>query len=211
MSIANDQAKRIFKIAGVAAVFYLIGFFVFALSMKTANPAGKTDAIIALTGDSARIAAGVRDIAQGRSDRLFISGIQTSNEPRLAEVISSTLAKMRREGRLKLSEAAVMSKIARPGNATDTLGNGLESREWCRKNNIKSVRLVTSFYHMPRAKFVFSRMIPDVKIVAESIPAMGKSSAFSNLRLLKLGASEYNKLVATYIWSLADFAWMRMK
>jgi uncharacterized SAM-binding protein YcdF (DUF218 family) len=208
MSLTNKQAKTAFKAAGAGLALYAIGFLAFALSMKTENPAGKTDAIIVLTGDSARIAAGVRGIARGRSDRLFISGIQTQNEPRLAEVISSTLAKMRSEGKLKFSEGDVMSKIARPGAATDTLKNGLESREWCRKNGVRSIRLVTSFYHMPRAMLVFSRMMPDVAITAEPVKAMGKASVFSSMRLLKLGASEYNKFAATYLWSMADFAGM---
>jgi uncharacterized SAM-binding protein YcdF (DUF218 family) len=211
MSITNEQAKNIFKVAGVAAVFYFIGFFVFAFSLKTANPAGKTDAIIALTGDSARIAAGVRGIAHGRSNRLFISGVQTHNEPRLAEVINAAIARMRREGKLRISEEDIRAKIAKPGEAMDTLQNGLESRRWCIQNGVKSVRLVTSFYHMPRAKLVFSRMMPEATIIVEPIPAMGKSSVFSSARLFRLGLSEYNKFVATYIWSMSDFAGMRGK
>jgi uncharacterized SAM-binding protein YcdF (DUF218 family) len=72
--------------------------------------------------------------------------------------------------------------------ATDTVGNARETAEWVRSKNYRSIRLVTSDWHMRRAVFELGGALPDgVTIVEDAVPS--KPS-------LKTLFVEYNKLVA---------------
>ena len=47
----------------------------------------------------------------------------------------------------------------------DTKSNALETFKWVKKNNFKSVTLITSNYHMPRALIEFKKILFDIEIV----------------------------------------------
>src|SRR5690606_15541297 len=68
---------------------------------------------------------------------------------------------------------ADLSRISLGYSATDTVGNASESMEWIRKNDVKSVRLVTSNYHMARTHLEFRKVMPDVEIIEH--PVMPKN------------------------------------
>jgi len=54
--------------------------------------------------------------------------------------------------------------------ATDTRGNAQETREWAEANGIKSLRLVTSDWHMRRAATELRRQLPDdVKLIKDAV------------------------------------------
>ena len=54
--------------------------------------------------------------------------------------------------------------------ATDTRGNAEETTEWALENNIKSLRLVTSDWHMRRAAVELRRELPsDVRLVEDAV------------------------------------------
>mgnify|MGYP006405966539 FL=1 len=54
--------------------------------------------------------------------------------------------------------------------ATDTRGNAQETKEWAQQNDIRSLRLVTSDWHMRRAAIELKRELPDhVKVVEDAV------------------------------------------
>lgn len=150
---------------------------------STANIA-KTDAIIVLTGDKGRIEEGFYLFATNRSPRLFISGVNKN-------VDIDTLTS-RWEG-VPLPDCCIDLGYS----AYNTWGNATESAEWIRQNNIKSVFLVTSDYHMPRAKLEFSFVMPELDVYSH--PVHGEKKDRSSLQLAKLLIDEYHKTILTYL------------
>ncbi len=47
----------------------------------------------------------------------------------------------------------------------DTFSNAIETLNWSYQNNLKSITLITSDYHMPRALMVFKSLLVDIKII----------------------------------------------
>jgi uncharacterized SAM-binding protein YcdF (DUF218 family) len=48
----------------------------------------------------------------------------------------------------------------------NTLGNAIETRRWAEKRNIRSLIVVTSAYHMPRAMAEIAHQLPGVTLIA---------------------------------------------
>ena len=47
----------------------------------------------------------------------------------------------------------------------NTISNATETYKWVRKNNFKSITLITSDYHMQRALVEFKKILVDIKII----------------------------------------------
>ena len=144
----------------------------------------RADAIIVLTGDKGRIHEGFYLFATKRSERLFISGVHKD--------VTIDMLKQRWEG-VPLPECCVDLGY----NATNTWGNATESAEWIKQNNINSVFLVTSDYHMPRALLEFSFTVPDVQIYPH--PYYAEEGTRTSWQHVKLLVNEYHKTVLTYL------------
>jgi uncharacterized SAM-binding protein YcdF (DUF218 family) len=209
---SEERSRKIILALLALAAAYMVGFVVFALRLDTKDKhAGeRTDAIIVLTGETRRITEAVRELAKGNSDRLFISGV---HRPAPVErVVERTIEDMRREKALRGSRESLLAKIQK-GKAENTIENGLESSRWARDNNIRSVRLMTSYYHMPRSLLIFRKYLPNAEIIPHPVMPEGGGSAFSPARL-RLAFSEYNKYMATFIWNqlgLEDSFLMRLQ
>ena len=54
--------------------------------------------------------------------------------------------------------------------AVDTRSNAEEVGAWVARRRIRSVRLVTNDFHMPRARYEIGRRLGDVTIVADAVP-----------------------------------------
>lgn len=190
----------------IALLFaYLIGFVVFALRLNFTDqsPNEKTDAIIVLTGETKRITDSIEEFAKGNAHRLFISGIHRQSS--LEKLIDKTIFDLQKEGKLKTSKENLKARIS-TGRAENTIENGLESATWIKNNKVESIRLITSYYHMPRSKLIFEKYIPNIKIIEHPITfANKKPNIFSNSKQLRLTFSEYNKYILTYIWNKAGF------
>ncbi|MDR1008674.1 MAG: YdcF family protein [Rickettsiales bacterium] len=189
----DKRAKKLIIGTLLALLLYIIGFGVF-LARLDFKPAGtiKTDAIIVLTGDGDRIEEAVAALNDGRAKQLFISGVERRGN--INRILDRILSDLR-------ARADLRARIE-TGHATNTLGNGLESREWAEKNGIRSVRVVTSFYHMPRAMLVFRKYLPNVRLVPSPV-SHGFESSWQVLRrpaATRLAFKEYGKFVAT--WAL---------
>lgn len=166
-------------------IFWAIGFLWFLITVVTVEvppAAQKTDAIIVLTGGEGRVDEGIALLRQKASPRLFISGVNPQVKPR-------DLAK----GGEKLPCCVTLGY-----EAADTKGNADETAAWVRRNNIGSIRLVTSSYHIPRALLEFSYMIPDVIILSHPVKARGQDKIMEK-PLWIITFKEYNKTLLVWI------------
>lgn len=169
-------------------LFWGIGWVWFSanvVSMKPHDLQAKTDAIIVLTGGGNRVNTGLDLIKDQKAKYLFISGVNPKVKPE--ELIA--LWKGRKE--------ETLPKITLGYTADNTATNAIESEEWIRRNNIHSVRLVTSNYHMARSLLIFHQKIPDLVIYKH--PVTPDDFEPWKEQFWPLTFSEYNKFIATWL------------
>jgi len=134
------------------------GFVVFAsyVSVMPGGASQPADGIVALTGDEDRISEAVRLLSEGKAGRLLISGVNKStNSPQIINLSSP--------GR----ETAVLFRccVDLDKRALNTEDNATQTTIWARKRGFRSLILVTSTYHMPRALIELRQSMPDVEIL----------------------------------------------
>lgn len=150
----------------------------------------KTDAIIVLTGGKNRISEGIRLLNENLADKLFISGVP-------ADV---SIKQIEKQAKVYADDE---NKIELGRKATNTIENAIETEEWIKQNNIKSIRLVTSSYHIPRSLqefIIYVTMGSDLKVILNPIYSPNVSlewwKSWGTFRLLIM---EYNKFLVVYI------------
>jgi uncharacterized SAM-binding protein YcdF (DUF218 family) len=152
---------------------YLLGYAVFAVMLP--RPAGDemTDAVVVLTGGANRMERGLDLLKRGRAKRMLISGVARTVRP--AELA------IRYPGHDSLFTCCI--DLGR--EAVDTRSNAEEVSRWMTKNKLKSLRLVTTDWHMPRARFELSRRLGgDVDVIGDAVES---NPSFRQL------FTEYNK------------------
>ena len=55
--------------------------------------------------------------------------------------------------------------------ALDTRGNALETADWVNKGHFRSLRLVTSDWHMRRSAGELDEVLPHVRLVEDAVPS----------------------------------------
>lgn len=185
--------RQIFLILLAFLMIWVGGFLWFMSQVDSyqISAAEKTDAIIVLTGGSERVAEGLRLLDSKYADKLFFSGAGKGVK---ASDLYKTVGK-------KLADADTLRKVEIGYEAGDTVGNATETSTWVKKKGLKSIRLVTSNYHMPRSLLEFGLKMPDVKIIPHpvvpenvKIPEWWKYKGTRELMF-----SEYNKFLAASI------------
>lgn len=173
----------------VCAVFWLSGFCLFnkAINSYKINLDNKTDAIVVLTGGKNRIAESIKLLNDGLADKLFISGVyKTLNVDNIEKSSNITINDK--------------SKIVLGKKATNTIENAEETAEWIKQNHIKSVRLVTSYYHIPRSLEEFKAYNRGVKIIVHPVYSQNVAKQWwKRWGTFKLIAGEYTKFLIVYI------------
>lgn len=171
----------------VAAV-WLGGFIAFAnqINHYPLDDKTHTEAIVVLTGGRNRISEAIKAYNQGLSKKLFISGVEKN----------TSLAAISHEQDVTFpKEKAVMLEK----KSTNTIENAIETRSWIKQNDIKSIRLVTSNYHIPRSLQEFQHQNPNLKIVVHPVYSDYVAKEWwKSIRSFYLIASEYNKFL--YVW-----------
>lgn len=138
---------------------WLAGLVIFAETIPghAADDGRATDAIVVLTGGSGRIEVGLEQLAQGRAKKLFVSGVPRGVAP--AEL----------PGLATAAPEQVACCVVLGHQADNTEGNARETAAWMLAEGFRSLRLVTSNYHMPRSLLEFRRAMPGVEIVPHSV------------------------------------------
>ncbi len=166
--------RALIRLVAVVALAYLLGFaaFMFTLDGPLA-PEVKTDAIVVYTGGPGRVARGIALMEQQTAQRMLISGAAS-------EVRPNELA-----AEYKVPVRLFACCIDLGYEAVDTRSNAEETARWVRERKYRSVRLVTSEWHMPRARLELSYALGDgVEIRGDAVRS---NPPFSML------VREYNK------------------
>ena len=189
------RLPRLFRRLGLLAlaVFVLwlggLAFFVASSLSIRVDPAIATDAIIVLTGGRLRLETGLELFAAGTAKKLFVSGVnQRVDRDELLRALGPS------------AERAACC-IALGHEADNTLGNARESANWMREEGYRSLRLVTSWYHMRRALLEFGRAMPQVTIIAHPVFAHHLDSEYwwSWHGPLALIITEYDKYPVAWL------------
>jgi uncharacterized SAM-binding protein YcdF (DUF218 family) len=128
------------------ALIYLLGYAFFAVMLPRPAALEQTDAIVVLTGGPKRIERGLELMEQRQAKRMLVSGVaRTVRRPELAA----------QYGYAPLFECCI--DLGR--ESVDTRSNADEVARWVEKNKFRTVRLVTTDWHMPRARFEARRQL----------------------------------------------------
>ena len=81
--------------------------------------------------------------------------------------------------------------------ATTTVENAIETKQWARANNVKTIRLLTSDYHLNRAMLELQHAAPELEVLAHPIPHHDRDH---NQKLFwKVAFREYHKTIFRWI------------
>jgi uncharacterized SAM-binding protein YcdF (DUF218 family) len=135
------------RLISVLFLAWVLGFAWFALLPPMPAPPQKTDGIVVLTGGPGRIDRALELLEAGQAKRLLISGVAREVKPReLAAEYGRPMT---------LFDCC----IALGFEAEDTRSNATEVASWVARRNYKTVRLVTTDWHMRRAEYEIGRAI----------------------------------------------------
>ncbi len=161
-------------------------WFVHRTGAETALPQ-HADGIVALTGGSGRVEAALWLLAEGRAPIALLSGIGGGAE--LWELAA----------RAGLRSEELGGRVTLGRHATSTHGNAVEAAAWARANDVRSLIVVTSGYHMPRALAEMAQAMPEVDLHPVSVtpPGMQQPGAIRDPAMMRLMAAEYSKWLMT--------------
>jgi uncharacterized SAM-binding protein YcdF (DUF218 family) len=163
----------------VAAWF--IGFLGFiAAAERPVPPPPRADGVVALTGGAERVEAALRLLAEDRAQNLLISGTGSGAD-------LTVLAH-----RAGLDPAPLAERVTLGRSATSTRGNALETASWVQAHDIRTLIVVTAYYHMPRALTELRRTLPNVQLYAYPVLSPDGFGA-ERLVSLRLLVEEYSK------------------
>lgn len=170
----------------------LLGFlwFLDAAAAPPEAPDRPTDGIVVLTGGAERVRTGLALLAAGKAERLLVSGAHP--DARLAELAQAAGQPV----------APLHSRVALGRAARSTRGNAAETAAWARAEGLRSIRVVTAGYHMPRATLELRRALPaEVALVPHPVmpPALRDAAAPARPRTWSLLAGEYAKLIGALL------------
>jgi uncharacterized SAM-binding protein YcdF (DUF218 family) len=178
-----------------AAATLAAGFWMFVAHIERDEPEPRAtaDAIVVLTGGSDRIPDAVQLLAEGRGKRLLITGVDRQASPRAV-------------ARLMPDHGDLFGCcVDLDYGASNTIGNAIETRRWVRAHAIRSLIVVTSNYHMPRALIELRRAMPDVRFIPRPVVPYGFDAGgwWRDPVAARLLAVEYAKFLAASLRAMA--------
>lgn len=186
------------RVLGIAVPFlifllpWITGYIIFMGVIATQKPQAPemaADAIIVVTGDAYRINQGFDLLSAGKAQKMLISGV--NEKVTLPALLAMWNGNNREDVDIRDIECCVTLGHA----AENTNSNAAEARDWLQLNNLQSVRLVTSGYHMPRTSLAFRLALPDTPIYTH--PVRNPYNSFFSPRHIVIGFREYNKTLLT--------------
>lgn len=165
------------KCVAAVVVLWTLGFVWFVMALPGPAPdSARTDGIAVLTGGAGRTAKGHQMLEAGRARRMLVSGVDQMVKPEEWRIVNDVP--------VDLLACCIDLGFA----ANNTRSNATEVAEWVAEHGFTSIRLVTTGYHMPRARAeIRARVGPNVAIVADAVPGR---------RTLAQMALEYSKFLA---------------
>lgn len=135
------------RAAALLMLGYALGFVLFAVSLGKPAAAGtaKADAAVVLTGGPGRIEHAVKVLRRGDVRRVLVAGADPA------------VTKADLERRLGGSRRLLQCCIDLGSESVDTRSNAEEALRWLEAHRYRSVLLITSDWHMRRARYEFER------------------------------------------------------
>lgn len=181
-------------LAGLATTgaVLLVGFIIFAQSLQREEPRlpAPAEGIVALTGGSDRVFEAGGLLAQGQAQRMLITGVNRATR-------GAALARL-----LPMPRELFDCCVDLGYEAQDTAGNAIEIRDWAHAHDItRSLIVVTSNYHMPRALAEIGAALPDVTLAPYAVVSehVNVDDWMSDARVTELVASEYLKYLGALL------------
>src|SRR6266852_2338125 len=180
-------------VAVLAIVFVgaAIGFVGFLSQLRGAEikPDRMADGIVVLTGGSSRVSDAMELLAAGYGKRLLISGVHPTSG---ASDISRSLPE---------SQSLFNCCVDLDYSAVNTRSNAAETRRWVHARGFRSLIVVTSNYHMPRAIVELSHAMPDIALIPFAVVGdkWRDEPWWTSGATLRLLLSEYVKYVAAEV------------
>ena len=174
------------RIGALLLLLYALCFVIFAFTLGKPAPATAqpTDAAVVLTGGSGRIEHAIDVLREHKAGRLLVSGADPS-------VTKADLAR-----RIPGSGGLLACCVDLGSESVDTRSNAEEAGRWLAKHRFRSLRLITSDWHMRRARYEFRR-VPGAKYVVVPDAVRTEPSFFTLF-------AEYNKLLLRRVAAWVD-------
>ncbi|MEW6452641.1 MAG: YdcF family protein [Pseudomonadota bacterium] len=137
----------------VLALCLGFAWFVSQVNSAETKPSQNADGIVVLTGGSSRVSDAMDLLAGGYGKRLLISGVHPT----------SGLNDFQRT--YPDSQRLLTCCVDLDRSAVNTRSNATETRRWATERGFRSLIVVTSNYHMPRAVVELSNAMPGIKLI----------------------------------------------
>ena len=170
------------RVLSLLLLVWVLGFLMFSVTLP--GPAGDahSDAVVALTGGEGRIERALAVLEAGQARRMFVAGANP-------EVHRADFA-----AHWHVGAGRMACCVALGYQSVDTRSNGAEVADWAAKTGTRSLRLVTSDWHMRRAAWELRHALPPgITIVEDAVPTR------PSFRMLFV---EYNKLAVQRLLAL---------
>ena len=122
-------------------------YFIFSFNEQDVSFTQYTDGIVVFTGSPGRINEGINLLQLGKSKLMLVTGVNQSSLKNTEEWIKSKTPKF-------------LCCIELETKAKNTYGNARETIKWIKKNNLTSIYLVTSGYHILRSEIELRKIAP---------------------------------------------------
>jgi uncharacterized SAM-binding protein YcdF (DUF218 family) len=141
-------------VALAAMALFAFGFvwFLWSIANDEVPLTHNADGIVVLTGGASRVTDAIELMAAGRGRRLLISGLHRT----------TTVGEIQR---LNPDFTRVIRCCVDFDHSRNTLGNAIETKRWAESRGFRSIIVVTSNYHMPRALAEIAHQLPGVELV----------------------------------------------
>lgn len=147
--------RRLFGLIAIVLVAAAIGFgwFLWRIPADEIVLTEKADGIVVLTGGAARVTDAIQLLATGHGKRLLISGVHPATRPDEISRLNPDFARV------------VRCCVDLDPTARNTVGNASGTRRWAQERGFRSLIVVTSSYHLPRAMAELSHQLPNVALI----------------------------------------------
>jgi len=185
----NQFKDNIAHIILTLFLILILSHFIFFLSLvknfkSDYSTITSIDSIVVLTGDKFRISKGMEILSNGIGKNLLLSGVNKNIE----------LINIKNEFPKYNNFFDCCVDI--DNISSNTFENSRETFLWLEKNKYNSLLIVSSDYHMPRAKLEFERFFKTENTYYHPVNSNNDVNAIGKIKKLFL---EYVKYMRTYI------------